>query len=79
MTVGINSYGMRYRDFSKDKKPGIYRVAVLGDSYTWGIGAADAERFTEKVEDLADHKVEMLILAYQDMVRYSIGCFWMRL
>jgi len=58
--VKINSYGMRYRNFAKDRNPAIYRVAVLGDSYTWGIGVADAERFTEKVEDLANHKIEML-------------------
>ena len=58
--VKINSYGMRYRNFPKDRNPGIYRVTVLGDSYTWGIGVSDAERFTEKVEDLARHKIEML-------------------
>jgi lysophospholipase L1-like esterase len=58
--VKINAYGMRYRNFAKDRNPAIYRVAVLGDSYTWGIGVADAERFTEKVEDLANHKIEML-------------------
>ena len=58
--VKINSYGMRYRNFPKDRNPGIYRVAVLGDSYTWGIGVSDAERFTEKVEDLARHRIEML-------------------
>jgi lysophospholipase L1-like esterase len=51
---------MRYRNFPKDRNPGIYRVAVLGDSYTWGIGVSDAERFTEIVEDLANHKIEML-------------------
>lgn len=44
-----NSLGMRDGEVGP-KRPGVRRVAVLGDSYTWGVGAADGERFTEVME-----------------------------
>lgn len=45
-----NRLGMRDAEISP-KAPGEIRVAVLGDSFTWGIGAAYGERFTEVMED----------------------------
>lgn len=58
--ININSHGMRYREVSPKKSPNITRVVVLGDSFTWGIGVADQERFTEMVEKKTDGKYELL-------------------
>ena len=47
--VNTNSDEMRDAEV-KPKQPGEFRVAVLGDSFTWGVGVAYGERFTEVVE-----------------------------
>ena len=41
----INSKGHRGPERSFAKPPGISRILVLGDSYTWGYGVADQEVF----------------------------------
>lgn len=49
--VSNNALGMR-DDEIEAKEPGEKRIAVLGDSFTWGVGAAADERFTEVIEKL---------------------------
>jgi lysophospholipase L1-like esterase len=41
--VSINSEGLRDREFSLEKPPGVYRVMMLGDSTTlgWGVRQED--------------------------------------
>lgn len=46
----INSLGMRDREYETVKPPGVRRILVLGDSYTWGYGVADDEIYTEILE-----------------------------
>ena len=38
--VSDNSLGFREREFALPKPPGVCRVMVLGDSFTWGAGLA---------------------------------------
>lgn len=47
----INAHGMRDRDPSPAPSPDRPRVAVLGDSFVWGIGVADEERFTDLLRE----------------------------
>jgi hypothetical protein len=47
--VRINSQGMRDRE-PLPLAAGAKRIAVLGDSFTWGVGASYGERFTELLE-----------------------------
>lgn len=47
--IKINSAGMRDREPIQENKD-IRRIAVLGDSFTWGVGAEYGERFTELLE-----------------------------
>jgi lysophospholipase L1-like esterase len=47
--VRINSSGMRDEEIAA-RRPGEFRIAVLGDSFVWGVGVADGERFTERLE-----------------------------
>lgn len=49
--VGINSHGLRGPETSREKAPGVRRIAVLGDSFTWGVGASEKEHFTTLVEN----------------------------
>ena len=44
--LNINSLGLRGAEITPEKPAGIRRVAVLGDSFVWGIGAAGPELFT---------------------------------
>jgi hypothetical protein len=44
--VSNNSLGMRDVEIGA-KRPGEYRVAFLGDSFTWGVGVSYGQRFTE--------------------------------
>lgn len=46
--VSNNSLGMRDVEIGA-KQPGEFRVAFLGDSFTWGVGVSYGERLTEVV------------------------------
>src|ERR1017187_8554500 len=56
--VKINSNGLWDAEI-KPKQPGEFRVAVLGDSFTWGLGVAYGGRFTEVAEAL-EPKINVL-------------------
>jgi lysophospholipase L1-like esterase len=49
--VAINSQGLWDREV-EPKREGEFRVAVIGDSFTWGVGTPYGQRFTEVIEDL---------------------------
>ena len=44
--LNINSLGLRGAGITTEKPVGTRRIAVLGDSFVWGIGAAEPELFT---------------------------------
>ncbi len=49
--VSINSHGLRDREYSETKPPGVYRIMMLGDSTTfgWGVKEEDtAAKFLER-------------------------------
>jgi len=50
--VRNNKYGFREREFKTPKPSDAYRVMVLGDSLTWGVGLAVEERYTAIAETL---------------------------
>jgi hypothetical protein len=45
-----NKYGFREREFAVPKPPGVCRIMVLGDSFTWGKGVWVEERYTTLLE-----------------------------
>lgn len=48
--IRINGEGLRGQEVSRSKPAGVRRIAVLGDSFTWGIGAADEQLYTTLLE-----------------------------
>ncbi len=48
--VAISSQGLRDREYSLQKPEGVYRVAIVGDSFTFGFGVEQNETFTEILE-----------------------------
>ncbi len=58
--VKINSKGLRDKEYSYDKTEGIYRILVLGDSFTWGYGVETEEIFTERLEEMFDGNAEVI-------------------
>jgi lysophospholipase L1-like esterase len=58
--VKINSKGLRDKEYSYEKPDGIKRIVVLGDSFTWGYGVEDKDRFTEILEDSLLNNYEVI-------------------
>jgi lysophospholipase L1-like esterase len=57
-TVRINEHGLRDRGHSYQRQDESERILVLGDSFAWGYGVEESERFSELLE--ADLSVEVI-------------------
>jgi lysophospholipase L1-like esterase len=67
--VTINKRGFRGKEFSLEKKPGVARILVLGDSYTFGVYVADAETYPSVLESALNRrgiKTEVINAGYAD-------------
>ena len=51
MTITINRWGMRDKDYERVPPPGTYRMAMLGPSNVMGWGVGDGETFEALLED----------------------------
>lgn len=54
--VTINSKGFRDKEHSYASEGNPYRIVVLGDSFVWGMGVKQEDRFTEILESLLKNK-----------------------
>jgi hypothetical protein len=57
-TVSINQLGFRDREVPP-KSPDRYRIAVVGDSITWGQGIEERERFSNLIEGFLGPRYEV--------------------
>jgi len=57
--VSINQKGLRGKEYpyERSQKP---RILVLGDSFVWGYGVEEKERFTDRLETLFQGKIEVV-------------------
>ena len=51
-----NSLGFRGKEFSLEKPPGTFRIAVLGDSFTFGEGVKNDDVFSERLAQLLNNQ-----------------------
>lgn len=56
VTYQINSYGLRDRELTLLKPPNTYRILLLGDSYTFGIGSNLEDTFAKRLEKKLNEK-----------------------
>jgi lysophospholipase L1-like esterase len=49
-SVRINENGLRDRQHSYQRQSDIQRILVLGDSFAWGYGVEESERFSQLLE-----------------------------
>jgi hypothetical protein len=57
--VSINSLGFREREIGPTD-PVRYRIAIVGDSYTWGEGLEERERFSNLLGEFLGSRYEVL-------------------
>ncbi len=51
VSVKTNEEGFRDESYPIEKAEGVYRIAILGDSITFGIGVGQEETFSERLEE----------------------------
>lgn len=62
-SVHVNSAAYREREFDRTKPAGVYRIAFIGDSFTFGQGIREEERMSNLLErelTKSRHDIEVL-------------------
>lgn len=62
-TANINHHGYRGEDFTVTKDPNTLRILVIGDSFTFGVGANDKETIPYQMQEnltKQGHRVEII-------------------
>jgi lysophospholipase L1-like esterase len=55
--IAINSLGFRGDEITREKPPGVFRIAVLGDSALFGAGERQAETAPQRLQALLDQRL----------------------
>jgi len=55
-----NAAGFRGRPYTDAKAPGTYRIAVVGDSFTYGNGIRQEDRFSDRLQAQMPAHIEVL-------------------
>ena len=58
--VHSNAMGFRGREFDPVKPPGVYRIAAVGDSFTFGNGIREEDRYTDLLQSRLPSHFEVL-------------------
>jgi hypothetical protein len=73
VSIRTNRWAMRDRDYEQQKPAGVYRIALLGQSYVAGDGVNNGESFEEVVEDrLAG---ERAVARPTQILNFSVGAY----
>ncbi len=58
--IDVNSLGLREREIEIEKPAGLRRVLVLGDSFAFGVGLKQGERFSELLQESVPDDVQVI-------------------
>jgi lysophospholipase L1-like esterase len=58
--IQLNEHGFRGRSFTVAKPPGTYRIAAIGDSFTFGNGLSAGQRYTDLIDGWLPGEFEVL-------------------
>lgn len=61
LRIRYNRFGIRDENFSSRKPQDVYRIVAVGDSFTFGHGVDESERFTEILEKQLNRKYDRKI------------------
>jgi lysophospholipase L1-like esterase len=59
VSVRTNSFGLRGPEVAREKPPGTYRVALLGDSFAFGWGVKQEETFAHRLQELLQAELSL--------------------
>ncbi len=68
-----NQWGMRDKEYTREKPAGTYRIALLGASYEQGSGVAREETFEALVEDRLNREHAGQAYNGYEILNYSVG------
>ncbi len=58
--IDVNSFGLRDREIKVEKPAGVRRVLVLGDSFVFGVGLKNEERFSDMLQHMLPEDVQVI-------------------
>jgi hypothetical protein len=58
--IDVNSLGFRDREVDVNKPDGVRRVLVLGDSFAFGVGLKNEERFSDMLQRMLPDDVQVI-------------------
>lgn len=70
--IAVNAHSMRQHDVSLERVPGRKRIAVIGDSFVWGVGVSDEQRLTERLAEKLDAEVLNFGVAGYGPIQYVL-------
>jgi hypothetical protein len=68
VSVALNSLGFREREYPRARVPGVRRIAVLGDSYTFGTGVEFADIYSKRLETQLNRSSEPF-----EVINFGVG------
>jgi len=57
--IEINSLGFRGKEYNSEKSNNTFRIVVLGDSVTFGIGVNNGDTYPAKLEKILNNNSKM--------------------
>ncbi|HMO52608.1 MAG TPA: SGNH/GDSL hydrolase family protein [Kiritimatiellia bacterium] len=73
--VTINTHGFRERDWSPEKPSNVNRIACIGDSIAFGMGAAQEQTFSRYLENVLNEQMTARNLPPSHEGSYEIASF----
>ncbi|MEO8295386.1 MAG: hypothetical protein ABI613_07725 [Gemmatimonadota bacterium] len=76
-TIGINHWGMRDREYTRQKPVDTYRIVFLGPSDVMGAGVADSQTFENLVEDRLNKELSPATGKHYEILNFSVVSYSM--